>query len=333
MSGASSSLPATSSRASLGWILLALLVIVLALVPFFNASSQTFLAIVYAKSVAVLGLILLLQAGQVSFGHGMFFATGAYTAAFLGRWMGGGGDVAVLLIASVATSVILGLVVGVFVVRYRYIFFGMLNLAFSMVLYAILEKFFHLTGGSDGMRIRRPTAFGFSFSRAEFDTFLYYLTLVLAFACALLIWRYLKSPLGQALKAIKSNETRLEYVGLSARFVMLTGYVISAALCGIGGAMLGIIQGIATPEYSYWTRSAEFVFIAILGGVGHVAGALTGTFVYEAVRTYAAAFVADSWQLILGAVLLAIILKAPEGIVGLVQDFMRRRRTAKETGE
>lgn len=333
MSGASSSLPATSSRATLGWILLALLVIVLALVPFFNASSQTFLAIVYAKSVAVLGLILLLQAGQVSFGHGMFFATGAYTAAFLGRWMGGGGDVAVLLIASVATSVILGLVVGVFVVRYRYIFFGMLNLAFSMVLYAILEKFFHLTGGSDGMRIRRPTAFGFSFSRAEFDTFLYYLTLVLAFACALLIWRYLKSPLGQALKAIKSNETRLEYVGLSARFVMLTGYVISAALCGIGGAMLGIIQGIATPEYSYWTRSAEFVFIAILGGVGHVAGALTGTFVYEAVRTYAAAFVADSWQLILGAVLLAIILKAPEGIVGLVQDFMRRRRTAKETGE
>jgi len=332
MSSASSSLPATSSRASLGWILLALLVIVLALVPFFNSSSQTFLAIVYAKSVAVLGLILLLQAGQVSFGHGMFFATGAYTAAFLGRWMGGGGDVAVLLVASVATSVILGLVVGVFVVRYRYIFFGMLNLAFSMVLYAILEKFFYLTGGSDGMRIRRPTAFGFSFSRSEFDTFLYYLTLALAFACALLIWRYLKSPLGQALKAIKSNETRLEYVGLSARFVMLTGYVISAALCGIGGAMLGIIQGIATPEYSYWTRSAEFVFIAILGGVGHVAGALTGTFVYEAVRTYAAAFVADSWQLILGAVLLAIILKAPEGIVGLVQDFVRRR-TVKETGE
>lgn len=333
MSSASSSLPAASSRAPLGWVLLALLVIVLALVPFFTSSSQTFLAIVYAKSVAVLGLILLLQAGQVSFGHGMFFATGAYTAAFLGRWMGGGGDVAVLLVASVATSVILGLVVGVFVVRYRYIFFGMLNLAFSMVLYAILEKFFHLTGGSDGMRIRRPTAFGFSFSRSEFDTFLYYLTLVLAFACALLIWRYLKSPLGQALKAIKSNETRLEYVGLSARFVMLTGYVISAALCGIGGAMLGIIQGIATPEYSYWTRSAEFVFIAILGGVGHVAGALTGTFVYEAVRTYAAAFVADSWQLILGAVLLAIILKAPEGIVGLVQDFVRRRQTAKEAGE
>ncbi|MFG1285784.1 branched-chain amino acid ABC transporter permease [Xanthobacter versatilis] len=307
------------------WILLALLLAVLAAVPAFAASSQTFLAIVFAKSLAVLGLLLLLQAGQVSFGHGMFFATGAYTVAFLGRSMGGG-DIALLLAASAVSSVLLGLLVGLFVVRYRYIFFGMLNLAFSMVLYSILEKFFHLTGGSDGLRIRRPSAFGFAFDRAQFDTLIYYLTLVLAFGAAYLVWRYLRSPLGQALKAIKSNETRLEYIGLSARFVMLVGYVISALLCGIGGACLGIIQGIATPEYSYWTRSAEFVFIAILGGVGHVAGALTGTFVYEAVRTYAAAFVADSWQMILGFVLLAIILKAPTGIVGLVQAIAGRRK-------
>ncbi|MFG1394813.1 branched-chain amino acid ABC transporter permease [Xanthobacter agilis] len=307
------------------WIFLALLLAVLAAVPAFAASSQTFLAIVFAKSLAVLGLLLLLQAGQVSFGHGMFFATGAYTVAFLGRSMGGG-DIALLLAASAVSSVLLGLLVGLFVVRYRYIFFGMLNLAFSMVLYSILEKFFHLTGGSDGLRIRRPSALGFAFDRAQFDTLIYYLTLVLAFGAAYLVWRYLKSPLGQALKAIKSNETRLEYIGLSARFVMLVGYVISALLCGIGGACLGIIQGIATPEYSYWTRSAEFVFIAILGGVGHVAGALTGTFVYEAVRTYAAAFVADSWQMILGFVLLAIILKAPTGIVGLVQAVADRRK-------
>lgn len=307
------------------WILLVLLLAVLAAVPAFAASSQTFLAIVFAKSLAVLGLLLLLQAGQVSFGHGMFFATGAYTVAFLGRSLGGG-DIALLLAASAVSSVVLGLVVGLFVVRYRYIFFGMLNLAFSMVLYSILEKFFHLTGGSDGLRIRRPSAFGFAFDRAQFDTLLYYLTLVLAFGAAYLVWRYLRSPLGQALKAIKTNETRLEYIGLSARFVMLVGYVISALLCGIGGACLGIIQGIATPEYSYWTRSAEFVFIAILGGVGHVAGALTGTFVYEAVRTYAAAFVADSWQMILGFVLLAIILKAPSGIVGLVQALAGRRK-------
>ena len=305
-----------------------LLAIVLAAVPVFAGSIQTFMAIVFAKSLAVLGLILLLQAGQVSFGHGMFFATGAYTVAFLGRYLGGG-DIVVFLAASVVTSLALGIAVGLFVVRYRYIFFGMLNLAFSMVLYSILEKFFHITGGSDGLRIRRPTFLGQVFDRSQFDTVIYYATLVMALGAAILVWRYLKSPLGQALKAIKTNETRLEYIGQSARSVLLVGYVISAVLCGLGGASLGIIQGIATPEYSYWTRSSEFVFIAILGGVGNVAGALTGSLVYEAVRTYAAAFVADSWQLILGFVLLVIILRAPEGIVGLVESIAARRRQAR----
>ena len=305
-----------------------LVAVVLAAIPVFLPSSETFLAIVYAKSLAVLGIILLLQAGQVSFGHGMFFATGAYTVAFLGRSLGGG-DLGLLIVASVLTSAILGVVVGLFVVRYRYIFFGMLNLAFSMVLYSILEKFFHLTGGSDGLRILRPTVFGLSFERAGFDGVLYHLTLALALVAAWLVWLYLKSPLGQALKAIKTNETRLEYIGLSARTVLLVGYVISAVLCGLGGAALGVIQGIATPEYTYWTRSSEFVFIAILGGVGNVAGALTGSLVYEAIRTYAAAFVADSWQLILGFVLLVIILRAPTGIVGMVETIAARRRAAR----
>lgn len=309
-------------------LLFILLALALAGLPVLMPTSQTFLAIVYAKSLAVLGIILLLQAGQVSFGHGMFFATGAYTVAFLGRALGGG-DMGLLMLASLITSAVFGLVVGLFVVRYRYIFFGMLNLAFSMVLYSVLEKFFHLTGGSDGLRIRRPTLFGFQFDRTGFDGVLYYLTLALALGSAVLVWRYLRSPLGQALKAMKTNETRLDYIGVSARLVLLVGYVISAVLCGLGGAALGLIQGIATPEYAYWTRSAEFVFIAILGGVGHVAGALAGSFVYEAIRTYAAAFVADSWQLILGFVLLMIILRAPSGLVGLVETLIERRRAAR----
>ncbi|QUS39726.1 branched-chain amino acid ABC transporter permease [Tardiphaga alba] len=315
-------------------ISLILVALVLAAVPVFAGSIQTFMAIVFAKSLAVLGIILLLQAGQVSFGHGMFFATGAYTVAFLGRYLGGG-DLVLLVAAGLVTSLVLGVAVGLFVVRYRYIFFGMLNLAFSMVLYSILEKFFHLTGGSDGVRIRRPTFLGQTFDRGQFDTVIYYATLVMALGAAILVWRYLKSPLGQALKAIKTNETRLEYIGLSARSVLLVGYVISAVLCGLGGASLGIIQGIATPEYTYWTRSSEFVFIAILGGIGNVAGALTGSLVYEAVRTYAAAFVADSWQLILGFVLLVIILRAPEGIVGLATSMAERRRASRavETGK
>ncbi|WP_035485551.1 branched-chain amino acid ABC transporter permease [Geminicoccus roseus] len=310
-------------------IALAALLLLLLAVPAFAGSSMTFLTIVYAKALAVLGILLLLQAGQVSFGHGMFFAAGAYTAAFLGdAWRGA--DMVVLLVAAALVSILAGLIVGLFVTRYRGIFFGMLNLAFSMVLFAVLEKFFHLTGGSDGMRIRRPTLLGFSFDRGSFDLVIYYTVLVLAVLMAAMVWQFLRSPLGQALKAMKANETRLEYIGISAKHVMLVSYVFSALLCGLGGVAMGLVQGIATPDYTFWTRSSEFVFIAVLGGAGHVLGAFAGSFVYEAVRVYAAAFLADSWQLILGAVLIVVILWAPGGLIDLHRrlPWARRREAA-----
>ena len=88
--------------------------------------------------------------------------------------------------------------------------------------------------------------------------------------------RYLDCPLGHMLRAMKSNETRLEYLGVSARRVLLVGYVISALLGGIGGVLVAVTQQIATPEFGFWTKSGEFVFIAILGGGGHALGAFAG---------------------------------------------------------
>jgi branched-chain amino acid transport system permease protein len=135
------------------------------------------------------------------------------------------------------------------------------------------------------------------------------------------VQRYLDSPLGHMLRAMKSNETRLEYLGMSARRVLLIGYVISALLGGIGGTLVSIIQQIATPEFGFWTKSGEFVFIAILGGGAHAFGAFAGAAMFECVRFYAAAHLADSWQLILGVVLIVIILYAPNGLIGLRQRY------------
>lgn len=300
------------------------LILVLAVVPFIFASSMVFLTMVYAKALAVLGILLLLRAGQVSFGHGMFFAAGAYTAAFIGQSFRGT-DIVLLIGAAAVVSTLAGLVVGVFVARYRGIFFGMMNLAFSMVLFSILEKFFHLTGGSDGLRIRRPPMLGMELSRGEFDYAIYYVVLFFAVAMAIFVWQFLRSPLGEALKAVKANETRLEYLGLSAKGVLLTSYTLSALLCGLGGVFMGLVQGLATPDYTFWTRSSEFVFIAVLGGPGHVAGAFAGTFIYELVRAYAAAILADSWQLILGGTLIVIILFAPGGLIELHRRITSRR--------
>jgi ABC-type branched-subunit amino acid transport system permease subunit len=294
--------------------------LVSAVAPLFVSSWATLFALILAKGVVVLGIILLLQAGQVSFGHAMFFATGAYTAAFWGKYIGGG-DIVLFIALGGITSAIFGLIVGLFVVRYREIFFGMLNLAFSMVLWSLLEKMFHYTNGADGIRVPRPALFGFSFTPETFQYVILYMCLVIAIGALYGVQGYLHSPLGHMLRAIKSNETRLEYLGTSARRVLLVGYVVSAFLAGIGGTLVAIIQQIATPEFGYWTKSGEFVFIAILGGSAHAFGAFAGAAMFECVRFYAAAHLADTWQLILGIVLIVIILYAPNGLIGLRQRY------------
>ncbi len=298
--------------------------LVAAIAPLFVSSWATLFALILAKSIVVLGIILLLQAGQVSFGHAMFFTTGAYAAAFWGKYVGGG-DILLYLALGAVSSTVFGLVVGLFVVRYREIFFGMLNLAFSMVLWSLLEKMFHITNGADGIRVARPGLLGFSFTPETFQYVILYVSLLIAGAAFFGVQRYLDSPLGHMLRAIKSNETRLEYLGTSARRVLLVGYVISAFLGGIGGSLVAIIQQIATPEFGYWTKSGEFVFIAILGGGAHAFGAFAGAATFELVRFYAAAKLADAWQLILGLVLIVIILYAPNGLIGLRQRDVRRK--------
>lgn len=289
-----------------------------ALLPLVMPSWSTLLALILAKGIVVLGIILLLQAGQVSFGHAMFFALGAYATAFWVKYVGAG-DLALFLILGPLVATLTGALVGLFVVRYREIFFSMLNLAFSMVLWSLLEKLFHYTNGADGVRVPRPTLLGMAFTPEAFQYVLVYLTLALAVLASLFVQRYLDSPMGHMLRAIKSNETRLEYLGVSARAVLLRGYVISAFLAGLGGVLVAIAQQIATPEFAFWTKSGEFVFIAVLGGSSSAAGAFAGAAVFEFVRFFAAAKLANAWQLILGVVLIAIIMFAPGGVIGLLR--------------
>ena len=311
-------------RALVGAALLGLAAV--ALMPMASPSIVTLLSLILAKGVVVLGIVMLLQAGQVSFGHAMFFAGGAYAVAFYGRYAGVGDLLLYVVLGAVAGGA-LGLVVGLFVVRYREIFFGMLNLAFSMVLWSLLEKMFHYTNGADGIRVARPTVAGADFTPDQFSYVLLYLTFAIAVVALFAGQRYLESPLGSMLRAIRSNETRLEYLGISARRVLLVGYVASAMLAGLGGSLVAVIQQIATPEFAYWTKSGEFVFIAILGGTGHALGAFAGAAVFEFVRFYASAQLADAWQMILGGVLIAIILLAPAGLIGI----LRRRGGAERS--
>lgn len=301
--------------------LVGLLVAVVLALSFAFPWLKTPVLLALANGLAVCGVIVLIRAGQVSFGHALFACLSGYTVAFAARaW-----HLDALLLISLGTVVAAaaGALIGLFMVRYRGIFFGMLNLAFSMVLFSVLGKFGGVTGGTDGLRFDRP---GFAFMTLEregFETALLLLAVVLAVAAGLVVQRYFASASGQALAAIKTNETRLEYLGLSAKRIFWGGYVLSAALCGLGGSIFALAQGLVTPEMGYWVRSGEVVFIAILGGSAHAVGAFIGAFVFEFVKLYAAALLTGAWQMALGLVLIVMVFVAPTGLFGLLTRHLR----------
>lgn len=280
------------------------------------------LTVALAKGLAVLGILLLLRAGQVSFGHAMFLALGAYTVAFAAPSVP---ETLLLLPAATLGAGVAGLLIGLFVVRYRDIFFGMLNLALSMVFYSVLEKFYAVTKGTDGIRVPPLSIAGMEPARETQEWVMFGLALGLALFCALGVRAYLASPMGQALAGIKTRETRLEFLGVPARRVMLFAYVLSAMMGGAAGALIAMTSRHVTPQLAYWTSSGELIFIGILGGAGSALGPFLGAVAFELVRVYAAAAVADAWQMILGGVLLAVILFAPGGLVGILSRQKRKQ--------
>lgn len=277
-----------------------------------------------AKGFAALGVALLLRAGLISLGHAMYFAIGAYTTAFLMQKTGIT-DFAILVAASIIVATLAGLAFGAFLVRYRAIFFAMLNLAVSMVIYALCSKLYGVTGGTDGLRVAVPTVFAWAPEKAAFDTFLLYATLGLMLVLGWLGHRYLKSPLGHALAAVHTNEVRLEYLGVSAWSTLLTAYGISAGLAGLGGALSAMAIGHVLPEFAFWTESGHLVLTAVLGGVGGVAGPFIGSIFLELVHVVAVGVAAEAWNLIIGVALICVIFFLPRGLFGLIEG--RRGKT------
>jgi ABC-type branched-subunit amino acid transport system permease subunit len=281
------------------------------------------LTVALAKFMIVLAVALFLRAGLVSFGHALFYAIGAYTAGFASKWF----DVrdAVLLAPLGALfGALVAALIGLFMAKYRGVFFAMLNLAVSMVLYAILLKFYWVTGGTDGIGVRTPIFLGFVPPRADLRMIYYYFTLVIAGIATYAVHRFLASPLGYFLKALADNEIRIEYSGESVQRVIYYTYVLSGALGGLAGVLAAFTVGHIVPEYAFWIQSGEFVFIALLGGYSSVPGPLIGAIAFEFIRTYANKYAPYAWQMTLGIIMLLIILLQPGGLWAMYECLAAR---------
>jgi ABC-type branched-subunit amino acid transport system permease subunit len=301
------------------WLAMGGLLVLAAILPNWLSFLTT---VALAKGLVVLGLVLLMRTGLVSFGQGLYYCIGGYVVGIAGsQW--GATDVALLMAMAVLAALLVSAILGLLLCRYREIFFAMLTMAFSMILYGVLVKSESL-GSTDGFNIAPASLFGWQPAVESLGTCIYLLTVIIAFVLLQLLHRYIRSPLGFAGIAIRENEIRVEYLGISPKKIIFYKYVIAAVLASIGGALTALVAGHVDPEMAFWTTSGEFVFIALLGGTAHVAAPLIGAFIFEMIRTFAFDLAPYSWQMILGGALLLIILFLPKGLWSLLPTRKER---------
>jgi len=304
----------------------------LALLPFFIGLYQIQL-MTYAliAAIAALGFNLLLgYTGLLSFGHSAFFGIGAYSVAFLLRDAGIHSMelyIAIGLPIAAVTSALLGYIC----VRHTRIFFGILTLALSQVVYSLALKFFWITGGTDGLRVARPTLLAgtLTFTGAgAFQRFIsayYYYVLAVFAICVLIMWVIVHSPFGKALQAIRDNETRAAFLGLRIRRFRWVAFLISGTFTGLAGILWVPLNGLTTPEVLSWPFSGEIVFMTLLGGFRNFTGPIVGGLLFTYLKTYAVA-TTEYWQLLLGVVLVLLVMLLPTGIVGAISAAAAKLR-------
>ena len=310
----------------------ALVLIILALLPSYIGLYQVqLLTYGLVAAIAALGFNLLLgYTGLLSFGHSAFFGIGAYSVAFLLR-DAGIHSMELYILIGVPIAAIASALFGYICVRHTRIFFGILTLALSQVLYSLALKLFWVTGGTDGLRVARPSLLAgmVTFTgRDAFQRFIhgyYYYVLVVFAICVVLMLLIVHSPFGKALQAIRDNETRAAFLGLRIRRFRWMSFLISGTFTGLAGILWVPLNGLTTPEILYWTFSGEIVFTTLLGGFRNFTGPIVGGVIFTYLKTYAVA-TTEYWQLLLGVVLVLLVMLLPTGIVGAISAAAAKLR-------
>ena len=281
-------------------------------------------AMALAKGLVCLGIVGMMRGGVVSFGQGLYYCLGAYTATLAANFLGVS-DIFLLTLLSAAVCLVVGLVFGPLLSSYRGIFFAMLSLALSMVLYGSLSKMSFI-GGTDGLNIGAPTFLGWAPEGRPLQTALYLYVVTIVVISGALMRVYFDSEQGLITLATRDNELRVEYLGASVRNVMSYNYVFGALLGGIGGTIAVLALGHVDPEFAFWTTSGEFVFVAILAGYLSVPAVFVAAIILELVRSFSNLYFPNTWQLALGIFLLIVIVALPGGLGSLVS-----RRKGQDT--
>jgi branched-chain amino acid transport system permease protein len=277
--------------------------------------------------------MLLGQAGLLSFGHAAHFGIGAYTAILVYKHFG----LSLLpgILAGGACSILLGVIIGIFMVRLRGLSFALLSMAFNMLIYATAEKWRSLTNGEDGIAMQRPDLSipGFGsidmFSTVNF----YYFALIVVVLCIAYCWFFTKTPLGRLIVCTRENTERTSFVGYNIYATKLFVYLICAFFCGVAGALASSFQEFVSTSMINLDKSADILFMTFVGGRGIFWGPIAGScflmYINDALST-----LTEHWAIIQGAIFIALVMYAQDGISGLLlrmKDWLLNS-FRKETG-
>ena len=262
--------------------------------------------------------------GQLPFGQAAFYGLGGYGMAMLltkfqfNFW--------VSFVAGIGIAALIGLLVGLFCVRLRGIYFSILTLAFGQLIFVVIYKWHDFTGGDDGIQGVFPPEF------LKDPTAYYYFILLIFLISAFILWRIIHSPFGYTLQAMRENSERTEFLGIPIARYQLIAFVISAAFAGLAGALWAPFYRSVAPSTLMWVKSGEPVMATILGGAGLFFGPVLGTFLITFVHAYLLGFT-HFWPIIMGTLILIVIFLLPGGILGFIKEKWENRQNRNQQNQ
>ena len=286
-----------------------------------NASAR--FDMILGTEAIVLGLwavsfnLMLGYTGMVSFAHAAYYGVGAYSVAILNTKF----HMPVLLALLLAPFItgIFGLVTGVFALRAVRLYFSLLTLAISQLLFVVALEWYDFTGGDNGVHnLKIPD----NLLNAQN---LYFIVLAVAVVCLALMYLLTRSPFGAALLTIRENRQRASSVGLNVKAYELAVFTIASAFAGVAGGLYAIYDQQAYPQLLYWTSNAQPVVIALLGGIGSFLGPIVGAVIFTYLSTTIGKSAPFQFDIVLGAIVLAVVLIAPGGFISIPSLFARLR--------
>lgn len=276
--------------------------------------------------------LLLGYAGLLSFGHAMFFGTGAFTTAVALLHIPGLSLWGAIGIAVVVTTVA-GFVTGGLLLRHKGSYFALLTLAFNSLFYAVATKWHSVTGGDDGLSITRPALnLGFATVKMAAISNFYYFTLVIVGAAMVFCWYFTRTAMGQTVLLMRENEERMKFLGYNTHISRLILFTFTGAVAGLAGAFYTLhFQFVSISAVSV-EMTTTVLLMTFVGGTRTFWGPILGSFVYIIIQNYLSD-ITDRWPLFMGLIFIFLVLRIPGGlsqIIGSIRDGLTRKRTPDE---